>query len=1091
MQARKGGKMKQGGKSLDFLRNYGNRVGAVLGTLVILWIVTVSPKAVHGQQAQISGNVGDSSGALVPGVAISVTSPDTGLTRSVVTNENGFYLLPLLPPGRYALKAQKQGFRDYVRSGIQLDVGQQAEIDISLQVGNATQSINVTAGTPLLETTSGEVSSVMDPVRMTELPLNGRNPVQLAGLLPGVSNVYAPQFTTDTNGGPTMNVSGGRDTQNLMLYDGATYTGDFRNVGGMFAPPDWLLEFKVSTNTFGAEFGSNAGSVVSAVTKSGTNEFHGNFYEFLRNSDLNARDYFVPVKSNLIQNQFGFSTGGPVLRNKLFYFGGIEWLKIRPAATSVTAYPPTAAERTGDFTAISTPIIDPTTGQQFDYQGVPNTIDPARLDPVAVALMNPSIVPLPNQSNGSYFSSAESPTNMYSGTFRVDYQLSSRNSIFDRYYRVSATTNYPFSDGNLKYAPSVDSSSAPNNNVVGWTMIISPKAVNQVRASMYYTDDDISETGFPTFASLGGTWPAFGPSLPAWFNVTGSIALDGSYPKSVSHHQYEVYDDFSLQSGQHMLKFGGRYHKNNAVTGTWGPKDGDFNFDGSVTGNPIADFMIGEVQSLSVTSKGWFSNFEDSAYDFYMQDDWHVKPSLTLNLGIHYQIQLPWYEGNNQWSSVWLGSGHHSQVYPVAPVDSVYVGDPGVPRGLVNTDWHQVEPRFGFAYAPKILGRNTVIRGGVGVFGEQMNGDILQNTMQPFQLNFTLYDVPLHDPLVGTQYTNLEPSPTNAIFTPPYAAEFPNRNFTMGYVFGYNLFVQHQFGQNSSVEIGYVGKQSRKLMWFYPINPAPYGPGATQANVQSRRLWAGEEYADLIEESSNANAGYNALQAEAIHRFGKGFSFQGSYTYAKSIDDQSSTSEGSNVVNPFNIGLNRGLSDFDQRQIANVNIVDALPNAGTGALERAVLHNWEVSGILTVSSGFPVSIISGQDRALAGDGQQTPNLVGNPSTSHSSKTADIAEWFNTSAYALPGIGTFGDVGRNTVEGPGAWNITGGLYRNFPLIKERYQLQFRSEFFNLLNHTNLGNPDGNMTDVTFGQILGDNSGSNTGSRVIQFALKLTY
>jgi hypothetical protein len=316
-------------------------------------------------------------------------------------------------------------------------------------------------------------------------------------------------------------------------------------------------------------------------------------------------------------------------------------------------------------------------------------------------------------------------------------------------------------------------------------------------------------------------------------------------------------------------------------------------------------------------------------------------------------------------------------------------------------------------------------------------------------------------------------------------------------VFGYNLFIQHQFAQNSSVEIGYVGKQSRKLMWFYPVNPAVYetdpitGAPPSEDNVQDRRLWAKEQYADLTEENSNGNSSYNAFQLQVIHRLPHGFSLQGAYTFSKSIDYESSSSENSDVVNPFNPSRNRGLSDFDQRQFGNINLVDALPNWGNEGIEKALLHNWEVSGILTMSTGFPVFIVSGQDRALAGDGQQTPNLAGNPSISHPNKKADIAEWFNTSAYVMPAIGTFGNVGRNTVEGPGAWLLTGGLYRNFSLGNERYRLQFRSEFFNLLNHTNLGNPDGNLSDGTFGQILGDNTSDNTGGRVIQFALKLFY
>jgi hypothetical protein len=1053
----------------------------VRASLIALVVLSTTALA---QDAQISGRIADPSGAVIPGTAILITNADTGLARKASSNDEGQYVISLIRPGRYRLTAQKAGFKPLSRSGIELHVGQAAQIDLVLELGELTQAVNVTAETSMLKTTTSEVSALMDPVRMTELPLNGRNIVELAGLLPGVDNVSAPQYILDTNNGPTLSVSGSRGGQNMMMFDGGSYTGDFRNVSGMYPPPDAILEFKVTTNLFSAEYGSNSGGVVSAVTRSGTNDLHGNFYEFLRNSKLNARDFFLPTKTSLIQNQFGVTNGGPIVRNKLFYFGSLEFLKIRPASVAISAYPPTNAQRQGDFSAITKVLVDPDTKVPFFNNQIPTS----SFDAVAKSLLD-KVLPLPNQADGRYYASVQSPSNMYSLTLKFDYQLSTRHSISNRFFRNRASQFSPISPSNVPYSPNTQGSAVPLNDVVTWTSTLSNATVNQVRASVYYTTDYWELQDVKSFADLGGKYPAFGPKLPTWFNVSGYFNLQGGYPKTVSHHQYEVHDDLLMSKGQHSIKLGGRFHRSNSVTGTWGPKDGSFSFDGSLTGNALADFMLGRPTSLSITSKGWFTNFVNNQMDFYLQDDWRVSPRLTLNLGVHYQLQLPWTEGDGQWGAVLKNSSHQSKRFPNAPIDLAYIGDAGVPTGLVKTNWHQLQPRVGFAYKPDFLGGKTVLRGGAGMFGELMNGQVIQNTLQPFQFNTTIYTPQqLSDPLRGTGITSVEPNLSNPTFTLPLSVNYPNPDFTNGYVLGYNFFVQREVGDNLSIEVGYVGKTGRKLYWVLPANPAVYIPGAsTLANINARRIFRPGLYADLTEATSSANSSYNSLQVQVIRKFARGFSVQGAYTLSKSIDDVSGVAEGSSTVNPFDRRGDRGLSDFDHLHNANVTLVAEIPNLQGNSVFRAVLNNWQVSSIFTARSGGPFTVTSGRDIALSGTGGQTGNVVGDPRLSHSSKEAEILQWFNKAAFALPTAGTFGNSARNNLRGPGYWNVTAGLFRNFP-IRERFRVQFRSEFFNLLNHANLSNPGANMNSASnFGVIRS----SRGGPRVIQFALKLSY
>jgi hypothetical protein len=1036
------------------------------------------------QTGSIAGTVRDPTGGVIPAAQVTAVESGTGLTRQVTTDLAGYYHFPLLPVGTYTVTAAAPGFRRFSRSGFTISVQQHATLDVPLEVGDVTETVNVTGEAPLLNTRTSEVTALIDPVRITELPLNGRNALELAGLLPGVQGVVAPEFSLDTNNGSRISVAGSRQNHNAMLFDGAVHSYHFRNVGGIYPSPDTLREFKVITNLFSAEFGSAGGGVLNAITRSGTNEHHGNVYEFLRNDNLNARNSFLPRKSNLARNQFGVTGGGPIMRNRIFYFAALEFLKDRPEASSTNAFPPTAAERTGDFSSSPAAITDPLNRTPFPGNQVPVS----RFDVVARNL-TAQYLPLPNQPDGRFISQAASPADVYQITIKVDYQPTGKHSFSGRFFRSDTTQQSPLGQSNIpRYSPGEQSIKIPANNVLSWTSILSERIVNEFRYSLFYSDNPIVNFNRQTFSDLGGSFPHISghPSMPSWFNVSGRFQLQAQLEQARPEEHHEIHENLSWQRTNHSLRFGFRWFHGFSSFRGYFQKDGTFTFDRSITGDAMADFLLGKPASMGIISPAFSRDTLGDQFAYYFQDDWRLTPRLTLNLGLRYELQLPWIEERGWWSRLYQNSGFRSTRFPTAPVDMAFFGDPGVPDGMIPRDYNNFQPRFGFAYNPALLPR-TVIRGGVGVFNELNNADIIQNTGQPFQFNQQFFAIEqLSDPLRALGELPLLPNLQNPAFRGPFSIFYPSADYRNGNIFHYNLMVQRELADNLSVEVGYVGKQSRKLSRTSEVNPARFVPGASSlANIELRRVYRPGLYSAVTESSTTANASYNALQVHVIRRLAQGFSIQGAYTYSQAIDNGSALVLGGPLPNPFDWSTQRGLSDFDSRHNGNISFVVALPKPGRAPVHRIVLNDWEVSGILIGRSGNPFTILSGRDIALSGTGNQTANVVGESKRSHTSKADAVFRWFNTEAFAFPQTGQFGNSARNNVRGPGFWNLTAGLFRNIPL-RESFRLQFRSEFFNIFNHTNLGNPVNNLNNSSFGRIL-----SGSGPRVIQFALKLYY
>lgn len=1027
----------------------------------------------------IFGAVQDKSGAVIPNVEISVTNTLTGAVRTVRSNETGNYVASQLPVGIYSVRAQAQGFKTFVQDKIQVQVDENRQVNISLEVGSLSESVEVQAEVTQVETRSGSIREVIDSARIVELPLNGRNPLQLTRLVAGSGGVAAK----DQGQNETVSINGARTNSNNYQLDGGDNHDPYFNAPAIFPNPDALDEFSIQTNSYGADRGRNAGAFMTAVTKSGTNQFHGTLFEFLRNEKLNARNFFSTTVPPFRRNQYGGTFGGRIIRDRTFFFGSFQGTNERSAPGAVTATVPSAAQRAGNFSASTVTLKDPNGGT---FPG--NIIPASRINPASPKFLA-AFVPLPNLANNVLSTASQQKVDDYQGVVKIDHRFSNSNNISGRLLRnkndyQEATGNLPGFFALINYQ---------NWNVaVTDTHIISPSMINSLVVTYNKIDRrQISVVpGDKTWNDFGaGFTRTFEGSAPAGMHtqVDGYFNAFSRFPLNHFRQNYQFSNTLSWNKGAHFLKFGVEVRRQILDMQELFRGDPYIRFGNTWTGEAAADLMLGLPLQYEQIAEA--HNFPRTwELGFFAQDDWKVNRNLTLNLGVRWDPWFPFLDEADKFAQLW--PGQQSTKFPTAPLGVLFPGDNGLSRSMLERAWGNVGPRFGFAYDPSGNGK-TSIRGGYGLFysqvRQQANNQI--STNQPFSLKLTVNNPAggISNPYQGIGNPFPFKAPSNAQDAQNYKWVLPltltqwNPNMRNAVVQQWNLNLQREFFSSWIGTVAYVGSKGNHLFMTAEMNPGVYGrPG----NLNQRRVYA-PNFAQVTDQSSRGNSTYHAFQASVNKRLTHGLTILANYTWSKLIDDASS--DGSTPNNPFDFRQNRGRSDFDIPHRFVVSYIWQLPSLkNSPAPLRYVFGDWETNGILSLQSGRGLTITSGKDNSQSGTNQDRADLTGNPFLSSSrSRDEVLAKYFNPAAFAQNPAGTFGTSGRNFLNGPGEATIDFGLVKAVPLT-ERFRLQIRGEFFNFLNRVNLGNPNTNASSAQFGRITSAGS-----PRVVQIALKLSF
>jgi len=1080
-------------------------------------LVVLIPWALLAQvtTGTIVGTVTDPSGAAVPRANVAATNIGTGLSRSVECNGEGEYRIELLPVGQYYVEVNAPGFRKVVQKNIALQVNQTARVDVSLPVGETSERVEITTAPPLVNTSDVELGRTVENVEIVDLPIVNRNVYTLLDLTPGVQRndnsivLGYPEQRTLINGG----VDGGAGSVNYYL-DGGTNMTSLRNTGNILPNPDAIQEFRVQTNNYNAEYGRFANGVINVLTKSGSNEFHGSLFEFVQNTILNANDWGNTVTDTppLHRNRFGGTIGGPIAKNKTFFFGSYAGLRQVTSTFLNGAIVPTTLERNGDFSQSVTAtgakvfIKDPTkTGTCnatvqtacFSSNGQLNVIPPGRLDGVAINIMN-KFIPSANSPGNKWQGFIPSPYDTDEFLAKVDHKFSETNSITVSYFETSGTNTVRAGNGNLPWSRQQFDWRQHDANLSD-TWIISPSKINQLWLT--YTRNFGGRLNVPqtSLADLGSLFTPQGtPSLPQ-ITVTGFYNLTQAISGPVAGTNfYSLRDTFSATHGRHAVKFGGELSLDKDIQQTLLNNYGVFTFNGVVTQNALADFEAGLPSSLSqdAPSFGFTNNWYVA---FFLQDDFRIHPRLTLNLGVRWDIQTPPTDPQNKESTYVAGA--HSTVNPSAPVGILFPGDPGIRRGIVSVPWKHVSPRVGFAWDPFGDGK-MAIRAGAGVFFGSVSGNQWNTTsnFEPFAIRLTFTNnnsasnkgagATLSNPYKGL--AGGDPFPYHGQFVNAGSIFGPAPNFAWPYTYQLNFSVQRQVTQNLSVNAAYVGSFSHNLPFAIDLN-YPTFAGATTSNVQARR--PNPAFGAVLSMQSGQTASYNGLQISATQRMWQHFQFNAFYEYSKTFDSvqlQNSTTQGL-VQNFANIAEDRGRADTDMRHHMVVSMIWQ-PDyySGGNSILRNILNGWSVSPILKIHSGFPFTVTNGADANLDGNNTDRAQLVGDPLSGTCPNGLPVGSalcWFNTSAFVrnnpTNGAPVDGNSARNLLDQAGYKDVDLAIFRTFK-IRERMNFQVRGEALNVFNFVNLNAPAATAGTANFGQVTTAQT-----MRQLQLGLRLTF
>jgi hypothetical protein len=1067
----------------------------------------------------IFGTITDPSGTEVANANVTATNESTGVAETVKSNETGNYVFPDVRPGSYKVTAQVSGFETIEHPGVVVEVERRVRLDLAMKVGEVREVVEVAGTASTVDTLTSTLKDVVDSNRMDDLPLNGRNALQLQGILPGAIQMGqgAAASTIAVNTNMVFSVNGVRASQSAYILDGGLNMDMYNNVPAAFPNPDSLQEFSILQNSYSAVNGRDAGAVITMVTKSGTNHLHGVLYDFLRNSDMDSRNFFSPGISPLHRNQFGGNAGGPALlpryngRDRTFFFFAYEATRQELGQTSSSTVVPSALERQGDFSQSVLrgkliTVAPPSTVTAQNPNGVPypNNIIPASvLDPVALNFTK-NFIPLPNSPGNVYAYNLSVPTNDNQVVAKIDHSLSNANKFSVRYFwdDYFNVTNFALPDfnGTLDWVT--------HNFAVNDTHIFTPTLINSatliVARNVFYRSPQVTSPA--NWAALGCTptcVPLAPPNIPTdWIlSISGGLGLSIATNYRSFMMNYQFVDSISWTKGNHLLTFGGDIAKVRRNGRENFDTDPGFTFNGLQTGSygyGYADFYSGA--SSSVYQNSPISSWQYKYTPFlYLQDDWRVTHRFTLNLGVRWDPYVPVEDKYGENTA--FRAGQQSTVYPLAPLGYLFPGDKGIDGlGVVPVRWDRFSPRLGFVYDPFGDGK-TSIRGGYGIFSDTVQLVTLNSnpTSQPFSYGLTTYNVQLSNPYGANpqqlqfletyqRATTAQERATKTFFLPMPIMNM-NAAFTSAYVQQWNLNVQRELWRKFVLTVAYVGNKGTHLHVSEQQNPGIYIPAqSTTGNIDSRRIYQGYQTIESIQ--STANSTYQALQANWNRRFENGLTVLGSYVFSKAIDLESNDGNsglGSQSSNPFNWSADKGLAAFNVRHRFLTSFIYQLPVfRGSKGVTQALLGGWSVNGILTLQTGIPFSVPAGVDRSLSGVGLDRGDLIGQATTyNYKSVASKIAEYFNTSAFALPALGTFGTSGRDILTGPGLQNLDAGLFKDVRLNESR-RFEIRWEVFNSLNRPPFQNPTASLSSSNFGRIL-----TAGNPRIMQLAAKFYF
>jgi Carboxypeptidase regulatory-like domain len=1154
----------------------------------------------------ILGNVTDPSGAAVPGAEVTLSNVAIGFNRKSTTDSVGFYQFLVVPVGEnYTVEVELKGFQKSTQPGIKLLVNQKYRADFQLVVGEVTQTVEVSANVAQVESTSNQLGDVIEDRKMTTLPLNGRSYIDLLGLQAGVVPITSEVQFTDrpiggTGGAGNFSVNGQRESANSFLVNGGDVE-EGRNNGASIVPTlDSIQEFRLVTNSFDAEYGRFSGAIVNALTKSGTNAFHGTAFEFLRNEKLDARNFFDPDKGVFKRNQFGGVIGGPIFKDRVFFFADYQGTRERRGLSSGNILVPSLANRTGDFSDPSTgfPSLEGTvrgdnvpgngtmdevlsqrlgypvkSGEPYWIEGCNTSADaqagmcvfPGQVipqsawSPVAPATMKFIPNPIGTLGGQPYFSTAAEKQSVRDDKWgaRVDFATQGAGNWSVYYHFDDSDLLNPFPVANVPGFPAVTPQRGQQANVSN-TATFGPSAVNEARFNFTRLAltfnkptgglGKVTDFGFKTGGlGINPVDPALEGLGPIFLNQTGPAFGIPDGTTGQFNNNFQALDNFSKTTGRHTLKMGGEFRYIQINERNTYAQNGYFGFDGNETGNDFADYLIGAPDGF-IQSSRQFLDSRTKYFAAFGQDTFKIKPNLTLNYGLRWEVSQPFYDTQGKIQA--FVPGLQSQVYPDTPTGWVFPGDPGIPKTLAPTDYNNFAPRIGIAYSPGFTdGALGKIFGGPGKTSIRAAFGVYYTAIEDLTLFFEVGDAPF-----GLFYV----SPTQVYLEEPYKdrrrGQDPGQRFpftipppgatgiwhqyqpitgspgfktdnVLPYAEHFNFSIEREIQSSMILRLGYVGTVGHHMVALTSFNPGSAarclqirqilgpdscGPGGQDAvydlngdgvitpgvdalgtrpySVTSGRYLSENllDFADNSFTDTLANSSYHSMQISLEKRVGA-FRLLGAYTLGKSLDNSSGFNDS---INPYNHRVSRSLSAFDMTHNFVVSYNYELPfkrlsHSSSGASQK-LLDGWSLSGITRFTTGLPITTGASGDQSLCGcGGVDRPNYDGQPIQFFDPRASENHQYFSTTPFSPEELGVPGNASRRFFHGPGLNNWDFAIHKN-TRITERLTTEFRFELFNAFNHAQFKNPDGDINSSSFGLV-----GGARDPRIGQFAIKFVF